>query len=103
MSVSASLAMVASAIYLVRLLPQPIKTLRTGKVEGVSWLGGAHTPIAAGARFADGLTAHIPPIWLVSIPAVAASAWTVALLRNEITAVHAAVAAAWLSTIAVAA
>jgi uncharacterized protein with PQ loop repeat len=103
MSASAHLAIVASAIYLVRLLPQPIKTLRTGKVEGASWLGAANTLIADGAWFAYGLTAHIPPVWLVSIPAVAASAWTVALLRNEITAVNAAVAAAWLSTVLVAA
>ena len=88
MSASAHLAIVASAIYLVRLLPQPIKTLRTGKVEGASWLGAANTLIADGAWFAYGLTAHIPPVWLVSIPAVAASAWTVALLRNEITAVR---------------
>ena len=103
MSASAHLAIVASAIYLVRLLPQPIKTLRTGKAEGASWLGAANTLIADGAWFAYGLTAHIPPVWLVSIPAVAASAWTVALLRNEITAVNAAVAAAWLSTVLVAA
>jgi hypothetical protein len=58
MSASAHLAIVASAIYFVRLLPQPIKTQRTGKVEGVSWLG-ANTLIADGAWFAYGLTAHI--------------------------------------------
>jgi hypothetical protein len=66
-------------------------------------VGAANTLIADGEWFAYGLTAQIAPVSLVSIPAVAASAWTVTLLRNEITAVNAAVASAWLSTVLVSA
>lgn len=81
---SGMLAALASVSFLGRLLPQPIRTRRTGHVAGVSALAAMNAGIADGAWLAYGLSAAVPAVWLVSIPAVVTSAWTVALLRRSV-------------------
>jgi uncharacterized protein with PQ loop repeat len=93
------LAAWASSIYLARLLPQPIRTFRTGTVAGVSALAAMNALIADSAWLAYGLSAHITVVWLVSIPAVATSAWTVILLRSAVDRLDVAAAVAWLGSV----
>lgn len=95
MSYSAWLGLLASLLYLIRLVPQPIRTLRTGQVAGVSGLAALNTLISDGAWLCYGLVAAVVPVWLVSIPAIAASALTVALLRRTIGRGDLAVASLW--------
>lgn len=99
MTVSAMLGLVASALYLGRLLPQPWRTLRTGEVAGVSGLASMNALIADGAWLLYGLSAGVPLIWLVAIPSVAASALTVAVLRRAIGPRDIGLAGAWLAVV----
>ena len=93
------LAVLASGTFLARLLPQPIRTWRTGQVAGVSALAVMNALIADGAWLAYGLAAGVLAVWLVSIPALAASGWTLFLLRRTVGWRDAIVAAGWLAVV----
>ena len=99
MSASMFLACVASAIFLARLLPQPLRTLRTGGVAGVSCLAAMNALIADAAWLAYGWSAGILAVWLVSVPAVLVSAWTVVLVRRAVAWRDVAAAAVWLGVV----
>jgi len=91
------LALVASAVFLVRLLPQPIRLARTGSASGVSALAALTSVLAAGGWLAYGLLAGLPVVWAVSVVALVPGLWTVALLRRETTRRDVAAAASWLA------
>lgn len=99
MTISAGLAVAASLLYLARLLPQPLRTLRTGEVAGVSGLASMNALIADGAWLLYGLAAGVVPVWLVAVPSVAASALTVVVLRRTIRARDVVLATAWLAAV----
>lgn len=99
MSWSALLACVASAAFLARLLPQPLRTLRTGHVTGISCVAAMNALIADGAWLGYGLSARVVAVWLVSVPAVLVSAWTVVLLRRSVTWPDVAAASVWLGAV----
>jgi uncharacterized protein with PQ loop repeat len=100
---SSVLALAASLVFLVRLLPQPLRTLRTGQVAGVSVAAAANAFIADAAWLAYGLSARVVAVWLVSVPALLASGWTVILLRRSAGGRDLALSATWLVAVAVAA
>ncbi|MDE3204812.1 MAG: hypothetical protein KGQ66_11390 [Acidobacteriota bacterium] len=102
-SAATALAVAASAAFLVRLLPQPLRTLRTGHVAGVSALAAMNAGIADLAWLTYGLDRHLPAVWLVSIPALATSTWTVLLLRRAVRRADLALAGLWLAAIALSA
>ena len=79
------LGIVASAVFLVRLLPQPIRLARTGVAEGVSALAALNATISAAVWIAYGLVAHLPVVWGVSVLALIPGVWQVTLLRREVT------------------
>lgn len=99
MTGSALLALIASGVFLGRLLPQPLRTLRTGRVDGVSALAAMNALIADGAWLAYGLSARVTAVWLVSVPALAVSSWTVLLIRRVVRARDLALASAWLAAV----
>lgn len=103
MTVTTLLAVLASAVFLVRLLPQPLRTLRTGQVAGVSVLAALNACIADISWLAYGLSSGVVTIWLVCIPAILASGWTVLLLRRGLTGRDVAAAGAWLAALGLAA
>jgi uncharacterized protein with PQ loop repeat len=92
---STILAFAASLIFLARLVPQPWRTLRTGRVEGVSVLAAMNSCVADAAWLSYGLWAGLPAIWLVSIPAVILSGGTSFVLRRTVTRQDLLVAAGW--------
>lgn len=96
---TALLACVASAVFLARLLPQPLRTLRTGRVAGVSGLAAMNALIADAAWLVYGLSAGVLAVWLVSVPAVLVSGWTVLLLRRAVGWRDAAAACLWLGAV----
>lgn len=100
MTATAALAGAASAVFLARLLPQPLRTLRTGEVAGVSALAAVNAMLADVAWFVYGVSAGRFAVWAVSVPAAAASAWTLFLLRRSLTARAGAAAAGWAAVIA---
>jgi len=89
------LSIVAPVVYLVRLLPQPLRLYRTGVAAGVSPLSAMNGVIGDVGWLAYGLSAGLPAVWVVSSLALVPAVWTVALLRREISRVDVAGAAAW--------
>lgn len=75
-----TLAVLAPAVFLVRLLPQPLKLARTGVDDGVSPLAAFNQVVAEGAWLTYGLVQANVPIWLVSAVALFPSGWQALLL-----------------------
>ncbi|HWE57239.1 MAG TPA: hypothetical protein VG435_17160 [Acidimicrobiales bacterium] len=103
MTITTFPALLASAVFLARLLPQPVRTLRTGQVTGVSVLAAMNACIADIAWLVYGLTSRVVTIWLVCIPAIAASAGTVWVLRRLIARRDLVASAIWLAAVGLAA
>ncbi|MFZ6004734.1 MAG: hypothetical protein ACOYXM_12480 [Actinomycetota bacterium] len=85
MSWSLAVGRVASGVFLVRLLPQPIRLARTGVVAGVSPLAALNSVVTALAWTAYGATARLAVVAIVSALAVIPSAWTALLLVRSAT------------------
>lgn len=83
MSSATTLSFVASAIFLVRLLPQPARLWRTGVSAGVSAVAAANAVTSAAAWLIYGLAHGVVVVWVVSIIALVPGVWTVLLLRCE--------------------
>jgi uncharacterized protein with PQ loop repeat len=97
------LAAFASAIFLLRLVPQPIRLLRTGVSAGVSLLAALNATITDGAWIAYGVTAHLLAVWAVSAVALVLSVANVVLLRRATRTQDIAWALAWLALLLLAA
>ena len=80
-----ALAVLASAVFVARLLPQPARLARLGVADGVSALAAMNAVVAATAWLAYGLAESLPAVWIVSLVALVPGVWTVALLRRLIT------------------
>lgn len=83
MSPATVLSLVASAIFLVRLVPQPVRLWRTGVAAGVSPVAAANAVTSASAWLVYGAAHHLPVVWAVSVVALVPGAWTVGLLWHE--------------------
>lgn len=84
MSAVDALAIVASVVFLVRLLPQPLRLARHGVAEGVSALAALNAVISALAWVAYGLQAQLPVVWGVSVLALVPGVWQATLLRRAL-------------------
>ena len=89
------LAVVAPLIYLVRLLPQPVRLWRTGVAAGVSPLSAMNGVIGDVGWVVYGISAGLPAVWAVCAFALIPAIWTVALLRPEVTRNDLLIAGAW--------
>lgn len=83
MSSATALSLVASAIFLVRLIPQPARLWRTGVTAGVSPVAAANAVTSASAWLAYGVAHDLLVVWTVSVAALVPGVWTVLLLRRE--------------------
>lgn len=83
MSAVTALSLVASAIFLARLVPQPVRLWRTGVAAGVSPVAAANAVSSASAWLAYGLTHRLLVVWAVSVVALVPGVWTVRLLWRE--------------------
>jgi uncharacterized protein with PQ loop repeat len=79
-----ALGIVATVAFLVRLLPQPIRLIRTGVPDGVSPLMAMNIALTELAWLAYGLGTGLVPVWAVSLPAFPLALLTVVLLRAQI-------------------
>lgn len=89
------LSVLAPLVYLVRLLPQPVRLWRTGVAAGVSPLAAMNGVIGDLGWVAYGLSAGLPAVWAVCAVALVPATWTVALLRGETTREDVALAGVW--------
>jgi len=97
------LGLLASVVYLSRLLPQPIRLARTGLPEGISTVAAMNAVISDAAWIAYGLQAGLLPVWLVALVGVVPGVWTVVLLRREVDRGDLVRSGAWLAVVVVAA
>jgi uncharacterized protein with PQ loop repeat len=98
-----ALGLLASAVFLVRLLPQPVRLARTGVASGVSPLSALNSMLTMVAWVTYGLIVGLPLVWVVSAVALVPGVWTVLLLRREVSRRDLMWAGAWLTLQAVAA
>lgn len=96
------LGWLASILFISRLLPQPVRLVRTGLPEGVSPLASINAVVSESAWLVYGWQAGLVPVWAVSVAALVPGIWTVVLLRHQVTRGDVARAALWLVVIVVA-
>ncbi len=92
-----ALGLLASGVFLVRLLPQPVRLARTGVASGVSPLAALNSMLTMIAWVSYGLIAGLPLVWAVSVVALVPGVWTVLLLRRDTTRRDLTWAGAWLA------
>jgi uncharacterized protein with PQ loop repeat len=97
------LGWLASMLFISRLLPQPLRLVRTGLPEGVSPLAATNAVVSETAWLVYGLQAGLVPVWAVSVAALVPGLWTVALVRRQVSRGDLARAAIWLGVILAAA
>jgi hypothetical protein len=95
-----ALGLIASGVFLLRLLPQPVRLARSGVAAGVSPVSALNAVTCATAWTIYGLAQGDPVIWLVSMVAFFPGLWQAALLRRSIQARDVAVAGAVAALIA---
>ena len=78
------LAIAASVVFLIRLLPQPIRLARSGVAAGVSPAAAMNAVVSAAAWIAYGLVQDLPVVWGVSVLALIPCTWQAVLLRREV-------------------
>jgi uncharacterized protein with PQ loop repeat len=93
------LGWLATAAFLIRLLPQPLRLVRTGVPDGVSALAVMNIALTELAWLIYGLVEGLVPVWAVSLPAFPLGLWTVVLMRRQITGRDLVGAGAWLAAI----
>ncbi len=93
------LAILASTVFLIRLMPQPARLARHGVADGVSPLAAMNAAIGAGAWLGYGLLRGLPAVWIVSLLALVPGLWTVALLRRHVVGRDLAWAGLWLAVL----
>jgi uncharacterized protein with PQ loop repeat len=95
------LGWLATCAFLVRLLPQPIRLMRTGMPDGVSPMAVMNMALTELAWLLYGLIEGLVPVWAVSLPALPLGLWTVVLLRGQITRRDLLGSGIWLAAIVV--
>ena len=77
------LSVLAPTVFLVRLLPQPLRLARTGVDDGVSPMAAFNQFLSEGAWLGYGLLSSRVSIWLVSAIALLPSGWQALLLARR--------------------
>lgn len=95
------LGWLATAAFLVRLLPQPVRLVRTGVPHGVSPMAVLNIALTELAWLVYGLSEGLVPVWAVSLPAFPLGMWTVVLVRRQFTRRDLAGSSVWLLAIVV--
>lgn len=90
----------ATVAFLVRLLPQPLRLVRTGVPNGVSVIAVMNIALTELAWLLYGVVEDLVPVWAVSLPAFPLGLWTVVLVRDRIASRDLFASGLWLVAIA---
>ena len=93
------LGWVASAVFLTRLVPQPVRLLRTGVPDGVSPVSAMNTFVTDCGWLAYGLMVGLVPVWAVAVASLGPCALMVVLLARRTTARDVVASTAWLAVV----
>lgn len=89
------LGWLGSALFLARLVPQPVRIWRTGVAHGVSAQSALNAAVSDTAWLLYGLAAGLPPVWVCTALAIPLDLWTVGLLRDKVVVRNLVSGAAW--------
>jgi uncharacterized protein with PQ loop repeat len=89
------LGWIGTVLFLVRLLPQPWHTWRSGRGEGVSVQSLVNGMASDGGWLVYGLVAGLPPVWVAALVAAPVCTTTLVLLREQVRAREVGVAVGW--------
>ncbi len=92
-------AVVASGVFLARLVPQPVRLARRGVAAGVSPLAALNAVVATLGWLAYGLVVGLPVVWIVAALALVPGLWTVALLAGSTRREDLMVAGGWAAVV----
>lgn len=92
---AAVLGWLGSALFLARLVPQPVRIWRTGQSHGVSAQSAINAAVSDTGWLLYGVAASLLPVWVCTALAIPLDLWTALLLRDKVTARHLVTAAAW--------
>jgi uncharacterized protein with PQ loop repeat len=93
------LGWLAAVVVIVRMIPQPVRLVRTGVPHGVSALAVINIALTELAWIVYGLSENLAPVWVLSLFAFPAGLWTVYLLRDRIARPDLFGAAVWSASI----
>jgi uncharacterized protein with PQ loop repeat len=96
------LGAIATVTFLARLVPQPVRLVRTGVPDGVSPLMALNVAVTELAWLTYGFVSGLVPVWLVTLPALPLAVWTAVLLRRQTRWRDLIGAGVWLAAIVVA-
>jgi uncharacterized protein with PQ loop repeat len=96
-----ALGWVGTALFLVRLLPQPLKLHRTGDTAGVSVQSALNALVSDAGWLVHGLVTGLAPVWVAAIAALPLDVWMLWHLRGRIEVRHLSGAALWAAALAI--
>src|SRR6516165_2932332 len=97
MDAAAVLGWLGSALFIARLVPQPVRLFRHGVSHGVSAQSALDAVASDLGWFGYGLAAALPPVWVCAALAVPLDVWTTWLLRHKVRWSTVAFGAVWVA------
>ncbi|MFM7069686.1 MAG: hypothetical protein ACKOYM_09530 [Actinomycetes bacterium] len=97
-----TLSLLASAVFLLRLFPQPVRLARLGVADGVSPMAAYNAVLVAFAWLYYGLAERLLAVWVVSVLALVPGIWQAALLVRRTRRVDVLGTTAWALALVVA-
>ena len=103
MDLAVTLGWIGTLLFVVRLLPQPLKLRRSGDTDGVSATAFVNATVSDSGWFFHGVAHGLAPIWCSSLVAVPIDLWTLWHLRRQVGARAVLSGVAWTVALVVAA
>lgn len=95
MSWAEILGWLGSALFLARLVPQPVRLWRTGLTHGVSAHAVSNATVSDVGWLLYGVSVGLVPVWVCTALAIPLDIWTAFLLRRHLTVRTLTMAAGW--------
>ena len=95
MSLAAAIGLAGSILFLIRLVPQPVRLWRGGVPDGVSPQTALNMLVSDLGWMVYGLAVGLVPIWVVTLCALPIDLFLLVLLRRQVTARQLLLATAW--------
>jgi uncharacterized protein with PQ loop repeat len=100
MDAAVVLGWMGSALFLARLVPQPVRLWRQGVSHGVSVQAAVNTMVSDVGWLGYGLVAGLPPVWVCATLAIPLDIWTTVLLRHKMALRTAVFGVGWVAVLA---
>lgn len=95
------LGWVGTALFLVRLLPQPLRLRRTGDTSGVSVHSALNALVSDSGWLVHGLLTGLAPVWVAAVCSIPIDLYVLWHLRRDIELGHVSGAGLWAAALAV--